>query len=199
MPRRAAPRLRLRVASRRLAPAARPDDRREPLGDSVLRRALRPRRADGAGRPLPRERSQLPSRCRPAILARPDGMFEPRSAMTLVRRGSTGSSDHDLEPGLVVLEPQFAAMQMRHRGGEAQAQPRARLRTALLQPHEALDHPLAVGFGDAGPAVGDASAGWCRRRCRPRPRSRLAARPLQRRVIDGPAYLIALSTRLASA
>src|SRR5664279_1973282 len=46
-------------------------------------------------------------------------------------------------------------MQPRHRRGEAQAEPGARLRTALFEADEALDHTRAVGFRNARSAVGD--------------------------------------------
>ena len=46
-------------------------------------------------------------------------------------------------------------MQPRHRRGEAQPQPRARLRAALLEAHEALDRAAAIGLGNAAAAVGD--------------------------------------------
>ncbi len=46
-------------------------------------------------------------------------------------------------------------MQPRYRRGEAQAQPRARLRAALLEAHKAFDHARAVGFRNARPAVDD--------------------------------------------
>src|SRR5450830_1201168 len=44
------------------------------------------------------------------------------------------------EARMVVLQRQFAAMQPRHRRGEAQAEPRARFRAALLEPDEPFDH-----------------------------------------------------------
>jgi hypothetical protein len=46
-------------------------------------------------------------------------------------------------------------MQPRHRSGEAEAQARARLRTALFEPHKAFDRTAPVGHGDARTAVGD--------------------------------------------
>src|SRR2546422_11762865 len=73
----------------------------------------------------------------------------------LATRYSARQRDHRAQAGRIVLQAQFAAVQMRDRGGEAQAQPRARLRAALLQPHEALDHAAAVVGGNAGPRVGD--------------------------------------------
>src|SRR5262245_53785900 len=41
--------------------------------------------------------------------------------------------DHRAQAGMVVLELELAAMQARDRRGEAQPEPRARLRAALLQ------------------------------------------------------------------
>ena len=61
-------------------------------------------------------------------------------------------------PGLLSVSTKLAAMQLRHRGDEAQAQPGAGLGAALLQPHEALGHARAVGLGDAGAVVGDAES-----------------------------------------
>ena len=48
------------------------------------------------------------------------------------------------------------AVELHHRLGEAEAEARARLRAALLQPHEALGGALAVVLvGNARPVVGD--------------------------------------------
>ena len=69
-------------------------------------------------------------------------------------RASARQSNDAFEPGRIILKRQFATVQPRHRGGEAQAQAGARLRPALLEPHEALEHPFAVGLGNAGPVVG---------------------------------------------
>ena len=103
-------------------------------------------------------------------------------------RPSPWQGNDAFEARLVVLEPQFAAMQARDRRGEAQAKPGTRLRAALLQPHEALDDAAAVGFRNARSAVGDGEQnavalgqcahhdlGWCAV-------DRLATR---RRVFDG--------------
>src|SRR5450755_3554524 len=57
---------------------------------------------------------------------------------------------------VIVLHDELAAMQARDGGGETQAEPGARLRAALLEPHEALEHPPAIGRRNAGAVVGDA-------------------------------------------
>ena len=44
-------------------------------------------------------------------------------------------------------------MKPRDGGGKAQAQPRPRLRPALLQPDEPLDHAAAVGRGNPGAVI----------------------------------------------
>ena len=49
-------------------------------------------------------------------------------------------------------------MQPRDRRDQAEAEAGARPRPARLQPHEALQHALAVGGGNAGAAVGDRDA-----------------------------------------
>ena len=62
----------------------------------------------------------------------------------------------DDEARLAVAELERPMVQARDRRDKAQAEAAARLRTAFLQPHEALEHPLAVGLGDARPVVGNA-------------------------------------------
>ena len=47
-------------------------------------------------------------------------------------------------------------MQMGNCRCKAQAEARTRFRAALFQPHEALDHTLAVAFGDAWTVIGHA-------------------------------------------
>ena len=96
------------------------------------------------------------------------------------------------EARLVVAQHEPAAMQLRHRRDEAQAEPRAGLGAALLQPHEALGHARA------------GRPRRCRRRCRRRgasrrPRPRLTEITTSGFPLPSSAYLIALSTRLASA
>ena len=101
-------------------------------------------------------------------------------------------------PGSIVLEPELAAVQMRHRRREAQPEAGAWLRAALLEPHEALD----------------ARARGRPRECpgRDRPRVSRMRSPVGGRLdhdfglcafgacaASGAAYLMALSTRLASA
>ena len=46
-------------------------------------------------------------------------------------------------------------MQVRDRGRKAQSEAEAGPRARAFQAHEALDHPLPVGFGNAGTAIGD--------------------------------------------
>src|SRR5438093_11615933 len=70
-------------------------------------------------------------------------------------RARARQRDHRLEARRVVLESQLAGMEMRDGGGEAQAQPRARLGAALLEAHEPLDRATAVGLRNARPAIGD--------------------------------------------
>ncbi len=50
-------------------------------------------------------------------------------------------------------------MKARHRRRQRQAEARPRARSARLQPHEAVEHPAAIGIGDAGAAVGDGEHG----------------------------------------
>src|SRR5271169_4184485 len=64
--------------------------------------------------------------------------------------------DRAAQAGLIVFELEFAAMQPRDRGSEAQTQARARLRPALLKPHEAFHDPVAIRIGNAGSTIGDA-------------------------------------------
>ena len=100
----------------------------------------------------------------------------------------------DDKSGIAGGKLEAAAVEFHHRLGEAQAEARARLRAALLQPHEALGGALAVGLvGNARTVVGDR-------------RPDLAVRPRQRRpgrvglLAPHPAeYLMALSTMLDSA
>ena len=67
--------------------------------------------------------------------------------------------EHGPQPGRVVLEPQRSAVHVRHRRDEAETQPGAGQRTALLEPHETPQHALAVGGGDAGTTIGDSHFG----------------------------------------
>ena len=71
-------------------------------------------------------------------------------------RSSARQGNDTFEPRRIVLEFQLAAVQPRHRSGQAQAEARARLRAALLKPHKTLDHPWPVGFRDARPLIRDA-------------------------------------------
>ena len=107
-----------------------------------------------------------------------------------------GSSMHAAQSGMIVLELQLTAVQASDCRRKAQAQSRARLRPALLKAHEALDDPVAIGFGNAGAVI--------RNRQRdviafvlPALTTISAGSPLS--LAAGPAYLMALSTRLASA
>src|SRR5262245_4246190 len=61
-----------------------------------------------------------------------------------VNRLRPRQGDDRLQSRPVVLEPQLTAMQPRHRRREAQPQPGARLRAALLQSHEAIDDASAI-------------------------------------------------------
>ena len=54
---------------------------------------------------------------------------------------------------MIVFELQLAAMQPRNRRGKAQTQSQSRLRTALIQAHEAFDNAVPIGFRDTGPAI----------------------------------------------
>ena len=55
------------------------------------------------------------------------------------------------QAGRIVLEFQFAAVEPRHRGDEAQTQSGPRPRAALLQADKAIDHARAVACGIPGP------------------------------------------------
>src|SRR5262249_56180695 len=63
--------------------------------------------------------------------------------------------DDGLEPGVVILELELAAMQAGHRRSKAEPQTGARERAALFEPHEALDRAAAVGRGNAATAIRD--------------------------------------------
>ena len=55
---------------------------------------------------------------------------------------------------MIVFELQFAAVQPGDSGCKAQAQAGAGRRAALLKTHETLDHAAAIGFRNAGTAIG---------------------------------------------
>ncbi len=55
-----------------------------------------------------------------------------------------------------IAEPEFAAMQRRHRRGQAETKAGTGQGPAGFQPHEPLHRVLAVAFGNAGAMVGDA-------------------------------------------
>ena len=73
------------------------------------------------------------------------------------RHGSpfSGNTIDDNKSGIAGGKIEAAAVELHDRLGEAQAEARARLRAALLQPHETLGGALAVGFvGNARTIVG---------------------------------------------
>src|SRR5712664_4003315 len=70
-------------------------------------------------------------------------------------RSPTRKGDDRLETGLVVLELELAAMQVGDRRDQAQPEPGTRLRPALFEPHESLNHAAAIGRRDARAGVGD--------------------------------------------
>ena len=102
-----------------------------------------------------------------------------------------------------IAEPEFAAMQRRHRRRQAEAEAGTGQRPARLQPHEPLDRMLAVAFGNAGPMIGDAEQHVVA--LAPRLDQDLPGAHGGRAASsgctagDGLPYLIAFSTRLASA
>src|SRR3954464_8167231 len=62
------------------------------------------------------------------------------------------------QAGVVVVELEAAAMEMRHRGGERQAEARARQRAAFIESGEALLDALAVTHWNARSMIGDLDA-----------------------------------------
>ena len=74
---------------------------------------------------------------------------QPASAPPLGRTSSA------FRPGLLSLSTSSRLVQARHRGDEAEPQPRARLGAARLQPHEALRHPCEFRRIDTRPVVGN--------------------------------------------
>src|SRR5262245_19316026 len=66
------------------------------------------------------------------------------AARCICQKSSPGERQGDLQPWRVVGQGELAAMQPRDRGGEAQAEARARLRAALLEAHEPLKHPATI-------------------------------------------------------
>src|SRR6185437_1668298 len=62
---------------------------------------------------------------------------------------------NDLQPGIVIASVQCDAVQVSHRLDQAEPEPIARRRPALLRPVEALENALALLDGHARPFVGD--------------------------------------------
>src|SRR5579859_2778642 len=71
-------------------------------------------------------------------------------------RSGAWQLDRAFQPGMIVFELELAAVEPRDRGRQAQAEAGARLGAALLQAHEALDHPATIGFRNPRPAILDA-------------------------------------------
>ena len=159
-------------------------DRR--IGRARRRASLRAAAAPAASRkPLERGGGSAANRAAPRCAAR-SGSGGTADAATPARSGWRRG------PGLLSVSTSVAAMQLRDRRDEAQAKAGAGLRAAFLQPHEALGHARAVRLRDAGAVVGDA-------RTSPRPRSSLTEIATSGFALPSSAYLMALSTRLASA
>ena len=100
-----------------------------------------------------------------------------------------------------VAQPEFAAMERRDGRRQAEAQAGTRQGAAGIEPHEALHGVLALGLGDAGAVIGDAEQhliALARASIRICLASRLTTAPSGLRPAGLP-YLIAFSTRLASA
>ena len=103
-------------------------------------------------------------------------------------------ADGDDEARIAVAELERAMVQARDRRDKAQSEAASRLRAALLEPDEALQHPLAVRLGMPGPLSATRRmhrVAVARRRNRDRAAAWRARQPSP--------YLMALSTRLASA
>ena len=83
-------------------------------------------------------------------------------------------------------------MQARDGRDEAETEPGAGLDAARLEPHETLQHPLAIGAGDARTTIGDDDLGAV-------PATRTATMNGASRHVAAGRYLIALSIRLAIA
>jgi hypothetical protein len=99
-----------------------------------------------------------------------------------------------------VAEPELAAVQRRDRRGETKAEVRTRLTAARIQPYKPLHHVLAVAFGNSGAVVGDAEQNGVA--LAPRLDQDFLGRSDRLRIdrrTTGLPYLIAFSTRLASA
>ena len=113
--------------------------------DNVVERRLALRRDRAA---LERRQSSPDSSpCQPASAHRHSSFASGKVIVTTVRSG------------IVVRKVQPPAVELHHRLGQAEAEARARLRAALLQPHEALGRALAVGrVGNARAVVGDLQA-----------------------------------------
>src|SRR5205807_701858 len=75
------------------------------------------------------------------------------TASSRTLRSSARQRDDGAQSRLIVLEPEFPAMQRCDRRSKAQSEARAWNGAALFQSHETLDHPLAHGFRDARPFV----------------------------------------------
>ena len=102
-----------------------------------------------------------------------------------------------------IAEPEIAAMQRRHRRCQTQSKAGTGLGAARLQPHESFHRMLAIGFRNSRPVIGDAEQHLIA--VAPRLDQDLLALPATASAPSGCAaatglpYLIAFSTRLASA
>ncbi len=67
------------------------------------------------------------------------------------------------QAGIVVLQPQGAAMEAGDGGGEAEAEAEARPRARGFEAHEALQHVAALGLRNAGAAIRDLDPHLARR------------------------------------
>ena len=56
----------------------------------------------------------------------------------------------------MILKPERAAMQSRHRGGKRKPQTRTRTRARPLEPYKAFDNPRAIGFRYPRAIIGNA-------------------------------------------
>ena len=167
-----------RISARRNGEQSRTSPRNRPSGGDaaeqpleLCRRAVLPRGLVEFGEPrLPRAGV---GRLQPRLRADPQGVVcrgrglppwrQPSHPWSIGRRIVT------TRPGLAVAELDRAMVQPRDRRDEAQAEAAARLRAALFEPDEALQHPLAVGLGNA------------RRRCRRRAMTSVVALALRSR------------------
>ena len=91
-------------------------------------------------------------RCRAARVWRADATATPALPVVLAARSAirqpfaSGKVIITARPGIGLLQVEPAAVKGHHRLGQAETQTGAGLRSALLEPHEALGGPLAVGF-----------------------------------------------------